>query len=303
MPICEDNNMSRKRNYKIAIYPPLLSISQSGSPLPSSSICGNTEISLNSKKIPSGGQKQIESNKIIVLCRDIPFLLRNKKACDTNPEQQVWMLDTKTMMRTNKTLLAFITLCLFSLQTSLSAQDSDAQDYLVLNMGDTLYGNIKHIDESGTIRKYYKKIRFTDRYGKQKKYKRKEVSAFSVNNTHYEGFWLNQSSQKIILVNPRYDIDAKNGEQYFLKVMRKGKLSHYQLEWFEQGESLLSGMDLLKKEGDPFFIRATQGLLGLKRKVLLDYFSDCAKLQEQIKERQLNEVGQVVDFYHTHCIY
>lgn len=200
-------------------------------------------------------------------------------------------------------MLAFITLCLLLLQTSLSAQDSDAQDYLVLNMGDTLYGNVKHIDERGAMRKYYKKIRLTDRYGKQKKYKRKDVSAFSVNNARYEGFWLHQSSQKIILVNPKYDIDQKNGEKHFLKVMSKGKLSHYQLEWFEQGEALLMGMDLLRKEEDPFFIRATQGLLGLKRKVLLDYFFECTKLKEQIKERQLNEVREVVDFYHNHCIY
>ncbi len=202
-----------------------------------------------------------------------------------------------------KTLFTITTLLLLSTQTSLVAQTSHTIDYLVLNVGDTLYGKVKHIDEGSVNPKYYKKIRFTDTHGKQKKYKRKDISAFRVNNTIYEGFWLNQSSQKIIFLNPKYDIDPQKGEQIFLKMISKGKLSHYELEWWEQGESTLWWMDLLKKEEDQFFIRATQGLLGLKRKVLINYFSNCPELKEQIEQRQLNKVWQVVHFYNSKCIY
>lgn len=206
-------------------------------------------------------------------------------------------------MKITKTLLAITTVLLLSTQTSLVAQTSNTLDYLVLNSGDTLYGTVKHIDQSGVNPKYYKKIRFTDTYGKQKKHKRKDISAFRVNNTDYEGFWLDQSSQKMVLLNPKYDIDPQNGEKYFLRVVGKGKLSHYELEWWDQGESALLWMDLLKKEEDQFFIRATQGLLGLKRKVLVNYFLNCPDLKEKIKQRQLNEVGQVVSFYNSNCIY
>jgi hypothetical protein len=206
-------------------------------------------------------------------------------------------------MKIIKTLFTITTVLLLSTQASLVAQTSNTLDYLVLNIGDTLYGNVKHIDQRGLNPKYYKKIRLTDTYGKQKKYKRKVVSAFRVNNTSYEGFWLNQSSQKIIFLNPKYDINPQKGEKYFLRVVSKGKLSHYELEWWDQEESTLLRMDLLKKEEDQFFIRATQGLLGLKRKVLVNYFPNCPDLKEQIKQRQLKEVWQVVDFYNSNCIY
>ncbi len=62
-------------------------------------------------------------------------------------------------------------------------------------------------------------------------------------------------------------------------------------------------MDLFKKEEDQLFIRATQGLLGLKRKVLMDYFSNCPNLQEQIQQKHLTKPWQVVEFYNGHCTF
>ncbi|TLP80224.1 hypothetical protein [Maribacter sp. ACAM166] len=205
-------------------------------------------------------------------------------------------------MKIIKTLFTITTILLLSAQTFLVAQTSKSSDYIVLNFGDTLYGNVTHIDQRGVNPKLYKKIRLTNSDNKQKKYKRKDVSAFRVNNTSYEGFWLSQSSQKIVFLNPKYDINPQSGEKYFLKVLSKGKLSHYALEWWQQGDSSVWRMDLFKKEEDQFFIRATQGILGLKRKVLVKYFSNCLDLKEQIKQKQLSKVSQVVDFYKNNCI-
>jgi len=191
---------------------------------------------------------------------------------------------------------------LFSMASFFSrSQTHRSLDYVVLNATDTLYGKVQHINQRKTTPQYYKKIRFTDIQGKRKKYKRSDVTAFRVDNVNYEGFWLSQSSRGVVLVNPRYDIDSQNGEKHFLRVINKGKLSHYYLEWWNQGESSSSWMDLLRKEGDQFFIRATQGLFGLKRKVLAKYFVDCPNLKEQITQRQLRKVQQVVNFYNSHC--
>jgi len=201
-----------------------------------------------------------------------------------------------------KIISTFILLVLFSSQQSLFAQDNEQLDYIVLNIGDTLYGDVRYIDERGANREFYKKIRLTNVDGKRGKYKRIDVSAFRANNFNYESFWLHQSSQKFMLVNPKYDIDPKNGEQHFLKVVINGKLSHYELEWFDQGNTTLLSMALLKKEKDEFFIRADQGLLGLKRKALLNYFFNCPKLKEGINKKQLNKVWQVVDFYNSNCV-
>jgi hypothetical protein len=191
---------------------------------------------------------------------------------------------------------------LLSLPSGLLAGDQEQQDYIVLNVGDTLYGKVQYIDETSVRYEFYKKVRLTTVDGKRKKYNKSKISAFRVNGFNYESFWLSQSSKKIILVNPQYDIDSK-GEQYFLKVLSKGKLAHYELEWFDQENTGLLSMTLLKKEKDPFFIRADQGLLGLKRKALQDYFLDCPQLSEKINQKQLNEISQIVDFYNSNCIH
>jgi hypothetical protein len=104
-----------------------------------------------------------------------------------------------------------------------------------------------------------------------------------------------------MLINPRYDISQKKGKLYFLKLLQAGRPSHYQLEWIGQGETSISSMDLLKKDTDTFFIRATQGLLGLKRKVLSSYLADCPDLSVQIEDRSINSVQEIIDFYNRRC--
>ena len=202
--------------------------------------------------------------------------------------------------------LFFFVVLLFSTHILLFAQNNDHADYLVLSTGDTLYGRVQHSKEGGFGgRGFHKKVRITDTNGKRKKYKRKNVSGFSVDGSVFESFWLTQQSQsfpRVSLENPRYDIVFKNGEQHFLRNVSKGRLNHYELEWFDQESSTLWSMSLLKKEGDRFFIRADQGLFGLKRKVLRNYFSDCPKLQEKIQRKELKKVHQVVTFYNTNCL-
>lgn len=197
-------------------------------------------------------------------------------------------------------ILFFFTALLFT-QTFLVAQNSNTLDYIVLNNNDTLYGSVKHVNQKSVNPEFYKKIRLTNTNGHKKKYKRKDVSAFRVNTINYEGFWLSQSSEKIVFINPRYDINSQNGEQYFLRVISKGELSHYHLEWWDYESTGLMWMDLLKKKKDQFFIRATQGFFGLKRKVLINYFLNCQDLKEQIKQKKLKNVQQVVDYYNTYC--
>lgn len=60
-------------------------------------------------------------------------------------------------------------------------------------------------------------------------------------------------------------------------------------------------MELLKKGNDSVFIRADQGLPGLKRKVLTTYFKNCPELSVQIKSKTLKTVWEVVPFYNEKC--
>ncbi len=176
-----------------------------------------------------------------------------------------------------------------------------AQDFVALHSGDTLYGTVRYINDGGVSTKFYKKIRWKDAQGKSKKISPKNIRAFRVQGDVFESFYLSQSSRKITLVNPRYDINPKRGQHHFLKLVQKGRLSHYQLEWIEQGESAVFAMDLFKKDSDTFFIRATQGLFGIKTKVLTSYFADCTTLATQIEDKQINSLQEILNFYNSNC--
>ncbi|RNC88513.1 MAG: hypothetical protein ED555_12805 [Allomuricauda sp.] len=193
---------------------------------------------------------------------------------------------------------------IFSSCLGIHAQFTEQDDYLVLNTNDTIYGRVSYINEKAINRGFHKKIRSTDAQGKTKKYKRERLKAFRVNGMVYHGFWLSQPPQSfppISLVNPRYNIDFNDGKYYFLKVISNGNLSHYELEWFDQGDSQLWSLSLLKKVHNDYFIRADQGIMGLKKKVLQRYFTDCGKLQEKIKNSEIKEVWQVVEAYDNNC--
>ncbi|WP_194778567.1 hypothetical protein [Pararhodonellum marinum] len=195
------------------------------------------------------------------------------------------------------TLILFV----FSAQFFSYAQNNNDLDFLVLHSGDKLYGSVEHINLKGVNPRLHKKIRFTSPNGQRKQFRRKDVLAFRVDGITYESFWLSQSSRKFTLLNSKYDIDPKTGELHFLKLITKGNLSHYQMEWWEQGESTLMWMDLLKKERDPFLIRATQGIFGIKKNLLVNYFSNCFDLKTQIEQEEFKDVYQIVDFYNRNC--
>ncbi len=186
----------------------------------------------------------------------------------------------------------------------LLAQNDSMSDYLVLNTNDTIYGTVRYIKEEGFgSRDFFKKIRITDSKGTKKKFKRNKVSSFKTKDAVFESFWLNQHTEfsiKPALINTKYRIDSK-GEQHFLRTKQKGVLSHYELEWFDQDSNILCSMALLKKENDNFFVRADQGLLGLKRKALINYFTGCSEITEALAEKQLKEVSQLVELYNNSC--
>ena len=198
-------------------------------------------------------------------------------------------------MRLCKYILALIILS--SCCLPLLAQPAD---YLVLTSGDTLYGQVQFLAPPASDRVYLKKISLIT--SKQKtKFRLKEISAIHSNSTTYRLFRL---ENKVALPNPfreYFHLNGNEGQLYVLKLIQQGQLSHYEWQWKEQGESTLTSTDLFIKSNDDYFIRATQGLLGLKRKALADYFTDCPELVRLLQEKQLNTPAQVVNFYNRQC--
>ncbi|WP_047415704.1 hypothetical protein [Cellulophaga sp. Hel_I_12] len=200
-----------------------------------------------------------------------------------------------------KTLLISGLLYLFFLPYETFCQEKQSGDYIVNIEGDTLFGKVQHLNKKNVNPKYYKKIRWTNQQGQRRKFNRKDVLAFSVDHQIFEGFWLKPSSQNGLFGTFTYTIDPKKKERYFLKTLHRGSLNHYELGWWEQGESLFLTLELFKKKEDMFLIRVDQGVLGLKRKSLIHYFQECPQLVEKIKNKVLKNSSEIVSFYTTKC--
>lgn len=53
------------------------------------------------------------------------------------------------------------------------------------------------------------------------------------------------------------------------------------------------------KDNDVLIIRATQGVLGLKRKFRADYLGECTALVELIREKKITTPTEVAIFYNN----
>ena len=100
--------------------------------------------------------------------------------------------------------------------------------------------------------------------------------------------------------DPKYYID-QNGVQHFLKVITKGKLSHYELEWIDYDNNDLESSDLIKKVDDKFFIHADNVRGRVAQKAVSSYLSDCPEIQKKIMKKDFKYVFQMVDFYNENC--
>tara|TARA_R110002073_G_scaffold230984_2_gene392061 strand:+ start:97 stop:726 length:630 start_codon:yes stop_codon:yes gene_type:complete len=196
-------------------------------------------------------------------------------------------------------VIVFVTSC-----RTISIPNNKPLDNIVLVTGDTLYGKVDYLKERFVISKFYKRIRLIDTNGKKKKIKPKNVISYRVNGTNYESFILNEQTRIFSngrFYDTRYSID-NNGTQHFLKVIRKGHLLYYELEWIDVDNNDIQTLDLVKKAEDKFFIRADNGIFGISKKVLHNYLSDCPKIQEKLMQKDFKWVFQVVDFYNENCV-
>lgn len=167
------------------------------------------------------------------------------------------------------------------------------QGYIVLNTKDTLYGKIKDRDDNDL----YKKIKFINALGKKRKYSAYDILAYKKGIYEYESKWYNAKNE---LLNIYYYEREGYGEKVFLKVLESGRLSCYVKEFIDCDDAI-DAFELFQKEGEHNYIRATQGIFGLKKKKLANYFWDCPLLVKKINERLLRYPIDVVKYYNEFC--
>jgi hypothetical protein len=191
----------------------------------------------------------------------------------------------------------FILLILLSYSSVLYSQGRFQEGYIIINDGTVLYGLVKDRKEA-PFAKIHSKVRFrknsliTRRYGPGK------IIGYKSGDRTYESLWFDSRNRFLktsYLSKPGY------GKKVFLRVDYKGNLTLYQLEWVDQESGLFDEFPLFKRQNDDYFIRVTQGILGLRKNDLIEYFSDCRELRILIDNAGIKNPEEIARFYNDNC--
>ena len=190
--------------------------------------------------------------------------------------------------------MLFISLLLiFSITSELKAQKGFEPGYVVTRAFDTIPGSIKDRKEP-PFAKLYPKIRFKNMNSRTRRYSPKQIQGYARGEDVFESEWILRNSR---LFKTEYLSRKGLGKPHFLKVKEKGFLTYYQWEFMDQESSIVDAVDLFKRENEDYFIRVTQGLLGLRIAALEKYFENSPELLEKIRNRDLRTPLEIARFY------
>ena len=171
--------------------------------------------------------------------------------------------------------------------------------YIINLEGETVEGWVKD-RSSGTFIDLYKRIRFKpDKSLLKRKFSPDEILGYGINNQHFESVPLYEETA---FFKFRYYVH-EDYDRIFLKVVSmNADLTYFHWEYVDSESNYLDYTPLFYREGSDEMVRVTQGILGLKRKRLIEYFWDCPELAQAIDKKELNEIDEVYDFYLERCV-
>jgi len=152
---------------------------------------------------------------------------------------------------------------------------------VTLNNGTILYGEVANI-KHGFRDELLDRVRIK-RSGKvfSKKYHPRKISGYSIGGRQFVSWRVQRNNA---LFKEMYTIHA--GSQYkIFELQQEGHISIY-LEYFIDDDLWIRSVPFFLKKDELLMVRATQGLFGLKSKLLSAYFSDCPPLIELIQEKK-----------------
>ncbi|EKB50492.1 hypothetical protein [Cecembia lonarensis] len=192
--------------------------------------------------------------------------------------------------------ILFISLFLiFSSYKEIKAQKGYEPGYIVTKAFDTIPGSIKDRKEAPFAKLYFK-IRFKSMNSRDRRYSPKQIQGYAKGEDIFESQWILRYSR---LFKTEYLSRKDLGKPHFLNVREKGFLTYYQWEFMDQESSTVDAVDLFKRENEDYFIRVTQGLLGLRIAALEKYFEDCPELMDKIRSKEFRTPMEIARFYNN----
>jgi hypothetical protein len=173
------------------------------------------------------------------------------------------------------------------------------EGYIITQESDVVEGLVK--DRSpGTFISLYSKIRFKPEDSWfRKKYGPDDILGYGYGDLYFESVPLREESD---FFRFRYYLDDRAGRVFLKVIARNEPLTYYHWEYIDDESNYVDHIPLFYKDYSPEMVRVTQGMLGLKRNRLMEYFQDCPELVYAIDQKSLKEIDEVYSFYLSHCL-
>ena len=194
--------------------------------------------------------------------------------------------------------ILFLFISLMITQSAFARKDF-TQGYIVNLEGDTIRGMIKDRDPSPFFT-LYSKIRFIqDGQRRVKKYAPSQIKAYGYGSVSFRSVRLREQGT---LLRISYFTD-NIAPFVFLKVIESNQnLILYEQEFTYEDNDVLDAFPLFHIPGSNQMVRVTQGVFGLKKKRLSEYFSFCPTLIEAIEEEAITTPSEVFEFFINSCV-
>lgn len=171
--------------------------------------------------------------------------------------------------------------------------------YVITIEGDTLKGWVKD-RSTGTFTELYSRIRFkSGNSGFKNKYSPDRIQEYSCNGQVYKSVPVYEESAFFMF---RYYIDDRYDRVFLRVIARDEPLTYFHWEYIDADSNYLDYIPLFYLDGSSQMVRVTQGILGLKRNRLMEYFRNCPELVDAIERKSVNETTEVYNFYLNRCL-
>lgn len=194
--------------------------------------------------------------------------------------------------------IPFLAILLFPLGSNeLYAQKKGYSDgYIITLKGDTLRGLVKD-RQPGPFEQLYAKVRYKKKWQK-KKFRPDQIRGYGFNEFHFESVAI-QEDASFFRFNYKTDPSQK---PIFLKVVwRTPNLILYEWEYVEDDNNYIDSFPLFYRPQEDRWVRATQGIFGLKRKKLIPFFLDCPQLALGIQNKTIKTLKELLEAWEGPC--
>ncbi|MGX1930064.1 hypothetical protein [Flagellimonas sp. 2504JD4-2] len=172
--------------------------------------------------------------------------------------------------------------------------------YILLHSGDTLTGFIKDRSPEPFV-SLYAKIRFKqDSSSRTKKYDADDIFGYGFDGNHFLSVPFREEQEMWI---SRYYSDSSSPRR-FLKVIKQSEhLMYYEQLFIHDDNFYLDFIPFFHKPNSNQMVRVTQGILGFKKKRLLEYFSECPDIIQVLyaKDSRTPDNLSLYEYYLEHC--